>query len=85
MLAHLIFRNSDGSFTASGWYWLVISTFVFAGAMFTLVVPQATVRRARLQNVGQAVVMVRLFSLLVGAGAIWFGVMAITAGPGQLV
>jgi hypothetical protein len=85
MLAHLMFRNRDGSFTVSGWYWLVLSLLVFAGSLLAFAVPRVICRAGRLQDVPYATLLVRLLSAAAGGLAVWFGLMAITAGPGQLV
>jgi uncharacterized membrane protein YhaH (DUF805 family) len=84
-LAHLGFRNHDGSFTVWGWYWLVLSVLVFAASLLAFVVPGLMCRVARLRDVRHASLLVRLLSVATGAMAVWFGLMAITAGPGQLV
>lgn len=44
MLAHLVFRNLDGSFTASGWYCLVISGFVLLGSITYAIAPAIAFR-----------------------------------------
>jgi hypothetical protein len=85
MLAHLVFRNPDGSFTVSGWYWLVLSVLVFAVSLLAFTVPGVMCRVARLQSIRRATLLVRLLSAVTGGMAVWFGLMAVTAGPGQLV
>jgi hypothetical protein len=86
LLAHLIFRNSDGSFTAAGWYWMVLSVAVILGAIILVAFPKIVVKRVGLlRTTPHAVLLLRLFYAAVGAMAIWFALMALTAGPGQLV
>lgn len=85
MLAHLTFRTPGGSLTGWGWYWVVISTVVIIGSLFNVIAPQVICRMARLESMPHALSGIRLFSLVTGAGAIWFGLMALTAGPGQVV
>ncbi len=85
MLAHLLFRNSDGSFTVTGWYWVTLSTVVIVLSLVYMIFPDAVARKARLQSFPHAAAAVRVFALVTGSVATWFGLMAITAGPGQLV
>lgn len=39
MLAHVVFRNLDGSFTPAGWYWLLISGWVLLGSTAYFIAP----------------------------------------------
>ncbi|PZR83451.1 MAG: hypothetical protein DLM65_01930 [Candidatus Aeolococcus gillhamiae] len=57
MLAHLVFRNTDGSLTLTGWYWLVISGWVLVWAAAYFAAPKLLfgilgwqVRRSRRPN-----------------------------------
>lgn len=37
MLAHLIFRNVDGSFTWAGWWLIALGGFMFASAVVSII------------------------------------------------
>jgi hypothetical protein len=89
MLAHLVFRAGDGSFTAAGWYWMATSTLLLVLSTATFVAPHLATRPLRRLGpapfITQKVWFVRGFAVLVAGLAIWFGATAILAGPGQLV
>lgn len=85
MPAHMVFRNPDGSFTVSGWYWLTLSALVFAASLLAFAAPGLVCRIARLRGIRRAPRLVRLLATVTGGLAVWFALMAVTAGPGQLV
>lgn len=85
-IARLMFRNIDGTFTASGWFAIALAGFFAAGAILFMVFPTFAIsQNPWLRRTPHPVVLARLISVVMAAIAVWLGLPAVAAGPGQLV
>ena len=86
MLAHLVFRNVDGSFNAIGWFWLALSVVVVIGAAWNLVLPQRMIQKTEwLKTASHPLAKLRLLATVALVVGVLFIVVAVSSGPGQIV